>query len=298
MAFRTARNISVIRKTYSDLVLCVYSLTGVVINIDGNSASRVLPAPLSWQRWLNLYPVELARRIGLQGVTASYQATPHGRCSPPVHADLLGTYMRRCITPARLFFLSHPSGLLHSKYPKNSHCAYRRRLSISPSSSIAALAPLHMIGHDDDKQEDEPDPGLSGRSLLLSPNDNGCSRSLGALGQSRGRYCSRDPPWLEPSSPQTRCLRSWPHKASSLRPHPCRTQSQNHDFCFTVVCFKRAFARHCVASIPSSLFSLPRPATTRPPLSDSCCSNLQLSLYQPAQQYVPYPYLPAARGSG
>jgi hypothetical protein len=135
-AFRTARRIFIIRESYSDLALCVYSLTGVVIDIDGNSLSRVLPTPLGWQWWLNLYPVEPACSIGLQGVTASYQATPHGRCSPPVHADLLGTYMRRCITPARLFLLSLPSGLLHSKYPKI-RIAHTVGASASPLSAAS-----------------------------------------------------------------------------------------------------------------------------------------------------------------
>jgi hypothetical protein len=158
--------------------------------------------------------------------------------------------------------------------------ACRRWPQHHPSpSSIAASAPLHMIGHDDDGQEEEPDPGLSGLLLLLSPNEDGGSRSLGALGQSRGRHCSRDPPWLEPSSPQTRGLRSWPHEASSLRHYPCRDDSQNHDLCFSVLCFKRACARRGIAPNPSSLFSLPRPSTARPSLSDSGNSNLQLPLH-------------------
>ena len=134
MAFRTARHISLIRESYSDLALSVYSLAGVVIDIDCKLPIEVLLAPLGWQRWLNLYPVEPAS-IGLQGVTASYQATPHGRCSPPVHADLLGT------TPARLFLLSLPSGLLYSKYPKP-RIAHTVGASASPLLAASQPQPL------------------------------------------------------------------------------------------------------------------------------------------------------------
>ena len=95
-----------------------------------------------------------------------------------------------------------------------------------------------MIGHDGEDHEEEPDPGHSGLLLLLSQNNNSCSLPLGALGQSRGRYCSRHLPWLEPFSSQTRGLRSRPHEASSLRHYPCREKSRNHGLCFNFVAFK------------------------------------------------------------
>lgn len=147
---------------------------------------------------------------------------------------------------------------------------------LSTPAVLSASAPLHMI-LDDDGQERQTRafPVV----LLLCPSNDDCFRPLGARAQSHRSNCSRDPPALEPSSPQRSHLRPWPHKASPVRRHPCRDHSQIHDFCFTVDAFKRPCARLCKPPDPSSLLSLSRPATTWSPLPDSGHPNLQLSFY-------------------
>ena len=199
-------------------------------------------------------------------ISDQYPGNSSGVCAMHLQAWLPGFTRDKppahCITPD----LAPRVAVVRSAQRRNLH---PRITSVASASPIpyqhfnlrpsSPSAPLHMIGHDDDGEEEEPDPGLSGLLLLLSPNEDGCSRSLGALGQSRERHCSHDPPWWEPSSPQSRCLRSWPHEASSLRHYPCRDDNQNHDFCFSLLFLKRLLRASAAGSSPFHRPSSPYP---------------------------------------